>query len=257
MKTRNILAAASLVAATLLTSAFIIHKHSTTPLVGNKGFAVVELYTSEGCSSCPPADEVAAKLQQESPDKPIYVLAFHVDYWDGPKWKDAFISGEFTDRQNQYAHWLKILQVYTPQVFVNGKTELVGSEERKLRGIIAADLDAPAANQLTLTNIKTDPKKASLQYQVQGSTDDQQLVLALVQKHAERKIGGGENSGRTISHVQIVRQLKTVYARRNGSASINLPKDFEASGYELIAFLQNSVTGEITGAAKQDFPSAS
>jgi hypothetical protein len=86
-----------------------------------KGFAVVELFTSEGCSSCPPADDLVAKIQKENNDQPVYILAFHVDYWNNLGWKDSFSSSAFSKRQNQYADWLNLRSVYTPQVIVNGR----------------------------------------------------------------------------------------------------------------------------------------
>jgi len=73
-----------------------------------KGFAVLELFTSEGCSSCPPADKVLAKIQRESEGKAVYLLAYHVDYWDRLGWKDAYSSAEFSNRQVQYGHWLNV-----------------------------------------------------------------------------------------------------------------------------------------------------
>src|ERR1700712_5296387 len=109
---------------TIALTSFINKKHTTTTS-GDKGFAVIELFTSEGCSSCPPADAVIAKVEKESADKPIYILAFHVDYWNRLGWKDVFSSAAYSARQNQYAQWLNLSSVYTPQVVVNGRTEFV------------------------------------------------------------------------------------------------------------------------------------
>src|SRR5579863_1763198 len=87
--------------ASLATEAFINRK-SIAPVTPAKGFALVELFTSEGCSSCPPADILVAKIQKESADQPIYILAFHVDYWNRLGWKDVFSSHEYSERQQQY-----------------------------------------------------------------------------------------------------------------------------------------------------------
>src|ERR1700743_3380708 len=119
-------------------SAFInLKKTAASKVVDTKGFAVVELFTSEGCSSCPPADAVVAKLQKESAGKPIYILAYHVDYWNHLGWKDAFSDAAYSARQKDYAQYLKIEGIYTPQIVVNGKTEFVGSEEGTLHKAIA------------------------------------------------------------------------------------------------------------------------
>ena len=101
----------------LVTEAFITitNKNINKPEATGKGFAVVELYTSEGCSSCPPADALVAKVQKESTDKPVYILAFHVDYWNRLGWKDVFSNHDYSSRQYQYSRWLKS-EVYTPQI---------------------------------------------------------------------------------------------------------------------------------------------
>src|SRR5438132_289864 len=98
------------------------------------GIAVVELFTSEGCSSCPPADAIAAKITSEF--KNVYVLGFHVDYWNSLGWKDEFSNAAWTNRQQQYASHFELSSIYTPQMVVNGKTELVGSNEQLLRKTI-------------------------------------------------------------------------------------------------------------------------
>jgi len=222
--------------------------------VADKGFAVVELFTSEGCSSCPPADAVIAKIQKESADKPIYILAFHVDYWNRLGWKDVFSSAEYSARQQQYSKWLRSGSVYTPQAVVNGHNELVGSEEGKLRGLIKTGLESPASAQITLTNIKVSSGKVSAQYHVQGNTGNAVLLLALVQRAAQDKVERGENAGRTLSHVQIVRNMETIKLNGNeGGATIRLPKDVESKDSEFIAFLQDQSTGVIIGATRAAF----
>jgi len=231
-------------------SSFINKKPLTNT---DKGFAVVELFTSEGCSSCPPADELVAKIEKESADKPIYILAFHVDYWNRLGWKDVFSSADYSQRQQQYSKWLRS-EVYTPQAIVNGRTEFVGSEEGTLRNTIKTNLEKTPVANLTLSNVKTDGGKISLQYHTQGNTANDALLLAVIEKHAQSKVERGENSGRTLSHVQIVRALTSVPVKAGeGSASIALPKGFDTKGYELIAFLQNPANGEISGAAKAAF----
>src|ERR1700709_1958776 len=113
---------------------------SSKSMNGNDGFAVVELFTSEGCSSCPAADDVVAKVQNENNDKPVYILAYHVDYWNRLGWKDVFSDAAYSKRQNQYAAWLNLESIYTPQVVVNGNKEFVGSQESTLRSVIKDDL---------------------------------------------------------------------------------------------------------------------
>ena len=168
----------------LLTEAFITIKSNNTskPEAVGKGVAVVELFTSEGCSSCPSADALVARVQKENIDKPVYILAFHVDYWNRLGWKDVFSSHEYSDRQNQYARWLKLSQIYTPQVIVNGHTEFVGSDEKSLRSAIKAGLEKPAKTEISLNNIKIEGDKASVQYHATGAADNSSLLIALIEK---------------------------------------------------------------------------
>jgi hypothetical protein len=249
---------ACFVVAGVLTAAFINIKHIKTFNTGNtgKGFAVIELFTSEGCSSCPPADALVARIQKESSDKPVYILAFHVDYWNRLGWKDVFSSSEYSERQKQYARLLNLSSVYTPQIVVNGHTEFVGSEEGNLRNVIRTNLQKPAKAEITLNDVKINGDKASLQYHAEGVTNSTSLLLALVEKTATSKVKRGENGGRTLSHVQIVRQLLSVSLKNSssGTENIALPHSFNPQNFEVIGFIQNTSNGEITGATKAAFP---
>lgn len=224
----------------------------------DKGFAVVELFTSEGCSSCPPADALVARLQKEDSDKPVYILAFHVDYWDRLGWKDAFSNASYSGRQKQYAHWLKLSSVYTPQIVVNGHTEFVGSEESSLRNAIKAGLQKPVKNELALSVIKMSGDKVNVQYNAGSLKGNASLLIALIEKSATTKVERGENGGRTLSHVQIVTKLQSVSLKSggNGNETIALPHAFIPEKWELIGFVQNTSDGEIIAAAKTAFPSA-
>jgi len=244
--------------AAMVTQAFIVIKDKDAFKINTpgKGFAVVELFTSEGCSSCPPADALVARVQKESAGKPVYILAFHVDYWNRLGWKDAFSSAEYSARQQQYARWLKLSSVYTPQAVVNGIKEFVGSEDGTLRNTIKNDLHQSAKTELTLSGVKINNGKTELQYHTEGAINNASLLVALVEKNAVSKVERGENGGRTLAHVQIVRKLQSVNLANHdgGSVSIALPAGFNAEGYEVIGFVQNTSTGEITGAAKAAFP---
>lgn len=254
-----ILSAAAAVMA-FTASAFIKAKPvANTKIIAGKGFAVVELFTSEGCSSCPPADELVAKIQKEYKDQPVYILAFHVDYWNRLGWKDVFSSADYSKRQSKYADYLHIQSVYTPQIVVNGKKEFVGSEEGTLRNAIKAGLQKPSSAQIELSNIKTETGKAVLHYQATDNGNNSTLLLALVERSAQTSVKAGENRGRNLSHVQIIRHLQSTALSngKGGVESIVLPKEFNPQNWEVIALLQNTQTGEIIGATKQSFPSAS
>lgn len=238
----------------VVVAAFIPKKQ---PINTAKGFAVLELFTSEGCSSCPPADELVAKIQQENKNQPVYILAYHVDYWNRLGWKDVFSSPAFSARQKQYASWLNLDGVYTPQAIINGRKEFIASEAGTMRNVLKQSLQNAAVNQLVLSDVNNNNNRIELNYQTDKISGSVALVLAIVQKTATTQVKSGENGGRTLSHVQIVRQLQTIaLGGTSGKASLNLPEHLNLNGLELIAFLQNIKTGEITAAAKSAVPAA-
>lgn len=226
---------------------------STT--VDSQGFAVVELFTSEGCNTCPPADELVQKIQGDDGTGKIYILAFHVDYWDHQGWKDQFSEKEFTNRQIQYASWLKLQTIYTPQIVVNGTTEHVGSDKRSVLKAISTGLALEASSNLTLdAQIEGD----QIHVQCQGVNDgkNSELVLALIQKEsAQVDVLAGENMGRSLSHVQIVRKMSRLPldADSKRMISIKTPLDFTKKGWEIIGFVQNTSNGKITSASRFEF----
>ncbi|MEO3402422.1 DUF1223 domain-containing protein [Mucilaginibacter sp. CAU 1740] len=222
------------------------------PGLEGKGFALVELFTSEGCSSCPPADELVAKVEKEVADKPVYILAYHVDYWDRLGWKDIFSSAAYTKRQNDYAQWLNLSQIYTPQIVVNGIAEFVGSQEGALHNAISKGLEGSNNALLNISAIKGANNKVLVQYNVDGNIDKthSKLLLALVQKHAVSKIKSGENAGRNLVHAQIVRDLQSLQLKNTGTATIALPEEAIKQDWEIIGFIQNNNNGAIIAATK-------
>lgn len=222
-------------------------------LKGNeKGFAVVELFTSEGCSSCPPADALVARIQKENPDKKIYILAYHVDYWDRQGWKDVYSDADYSKRQSRYANWLNLQSVYTPQIVMNGKTEFVGSDQGSLLRSISASLQETPNKTLTIKTTVANGQ-VNVDYQTNEAVKKSELVIALVQKSGQTKVRAGENSGRTLTHVQIVRKLIIESLRTDsGKLSFAVPEDYKTNEWELIGFVQNNADGSILSAAKSE-----
>lgn len=257
MKTIKILAIIGVISVTVFsTSSFtLISKNNKGITINKPHFAVVELFTSEGCSSCPSADEAIASLQKEDRDKPVYILAFHVDYWNTHSWKDVFSSAENSKRQKKYADYLRLSSVYTPQVVVNGQKEFVGSEVGTLHNSIKAALQKDELANLVLSDVKYNQNKVSLHYQADGNDLNSMLVLALVQKNAVSHVKGGENGGRILTHVQIVQKFQVVLLSDNksGIETFSLPIGFNPQGWEIIGFIQNTINGEIIGANKVGF----
>jgi len=214
----------------------------------SKGFALLELYTSEGCSSCPPADELLGKIQNEYRDKNVYVLAYHVDYWDKQGWKDIFSNADFTKRQYDYAQFLGKEPIYTPQVIINGKTDYIGSQETSLRNGIKSALSKQALASLNL-EANQNENSISVNYSVEGTSKNSRLLLAVVQKEAKSNVKRGENANRVLSHYQIVRNLQSIDLNKNkkGTASVHLPKNYNAQDFEIIGFVQDMNSGAILG----------
>lgn len=261
---KRIVIAGSFIAAVLVIAAFTVRPvrvetrqqaMCNVAAPAGPGFAVVELFTSEGCSSCPPADELVARIQKEDKDRPVYLLAFHVDYWDRLGWKDVFSSAAYSDRQRQYAGWLKLQSVYTPQIVVNGRTEFVGSEASTLRSTIEKDLQGQATPvRLSISHLKKEGNQLDWSWQTEGSKKGLLLVVALVQPTATTNVRSGENSGHTLSHVQIVRNLQSVPldGKSNGSGHMEWPAVMNPGEAEVIAFLQNEDNGEIVAATRSN-----
>lgn len=240
----------------LALSCLSIGRLNSAPVNPSKGFAVVELFTSEGCSSCPPADELVARIQKENTDKSVYILAFHVDYWNKLGWKDVFSNTLYSKRQYQYAQWLKLSSVYTPQIVVNGSKEFVGSEEAALRSAVTSGLQHTAAARLILKEPKVSHDNISIQYDVEGISGQNSVVLALIEKSAETNVKRGENGGHILRHVQIVRNLEIqdLDGKKSNTIHIDIPEGLNRQNLEMIAFLQSKNNGEIKAAAKAVLP---
>ena len=257
MKPIKILAIVAFFAIAASATTALISARLSKKSTSDKGFVVVELFTSEGCSSCPPADQLVAKIEKESKDKPVYILAYHVDYWDRLGWKDAFSSADFSKRQNEYARYLHLQSVYTPQIIINGATEFVGSEEGTLRNAIKTSLQKPSQTQLSLNVSSIESNQANIKYNTDGADKSTVLQLAVLEKNAQTKVERGENAGHTLSHVQIVRKLQKVSLSGNtGTIKVSLPQGFDIAGWEIIGFLQNTINGKVNGAAKATFSAA-
>jgi hypothetical protein len=237
-----------LVMTTILANRTLASKSSISRTIEGDGFVVLELFTSEGCSSCPAADELLAKVQREAGDKPVYVLAYHVDYWDRQGWRDVFSNPAYSARQYKYAGKLGS-QVYTPQVVVNGKTEFVGSNRSALAYALSSGFKGNQVSSLQLQGMRKG-NKINLTYQVTAVSIEDELLIAVVQKNAVHEIKSGENGGRTLSHSQIVRSLQTFQlgTTEKGNFVIDLPKDYSTAGWEIIGLLQGKKTMAIHGA---------
>lgn len=244
--------AGALIVLSLITAAFISRSVASRKLqhIAPKGnsFAVLELFTSEGCNSCPPAEELLAGIQAQAAGKPIYVLAYHVDYFDRNGWKDRYSDPAFSKRQVDYStHFAG--QVYTPQLVVNGQSESIGSDAGAVGNALGNALSKDATNTLQLSG-EIKPGSTELDYELGDDPANCYLLVAVVQRHGSTNVKGGENEGRTLDHVQLVRSLETMNlkGRKSGTIHVKLPAGFNTTDWEIIGLVQNNNTGAIAAA---------
>jgi hypothetical protein len=225
---------------------------------------LVELFTSEGCSSCPPADALLARLQHDQPvhSADILVLEEHVDYWDNLGWHDRFSSHQITARQSAYAQRLHLDDNYTPQMIVDGTDQFVGNDTTQALRSIAQAARRPKL-ALTLAPPTTDGAHLSATVSVAPAPTaprDADLYAALVEPMASTQVLHGENGGHTLNHVSVVRNLQRIGTLAAATAapldfSLEVPKD--ATNLRIIVFVQRANQGAILGATSSTLPAAS
>ena len=199
---------------------------------------LVELFTSEGCSSCPPADRLLQAL-----DPSVIVLSEHVDYWDHQGWRDPFSSHANTLRQESYTHRLGGQGPYTPQMVVDGGVEFVGNDPRR-----ATDAIAVAAKRERVA-VRLTRSDAGLQIETGTVSRGADVMLAIADDHAASEVNAGENRGHNLQHVAVLRSLRKVGTVKKGAAfHQSVPLSTDAAGKRLIVFLQESDLGKVSGA---------
>ncbi|MGH9844486.1 MAG: DUF1223 domain-containing protein [Blastocatellia bacterium] len=222
---------------------------------------IVELFTSEGCSSCPPADEVLAKLERTQPVEGAEIIALgeHVDYWNYIGWSDPFSAPVFGQRQGEYAEAFGRDGNYTPQMVVDGRAEFVGSNWNKAVAAIAQAARAPKAEvQITLARktagaVSLQVRAGNLPAVTAGDTVD--LLLAVTESNLSSNVSRGENAGRKLNHRTVVRQLSPIGsadARQGASISaestVTLAKGWKPENLRAVAFLQERKSRRVIGA---------
>ena len=203
---------------------------------------MVELFTSEGCSSCPPADALLAGLAAR-PD--VLALSFHVDYWDRLGWKDPFSSRQATERQQRYAEILGLGTVYTPQIVVDGRWQAVGSD----RGEVERALDAARRMPVTVpVRLALDRGRATITLGPGDRTAAAVLLIGFDRRHVDA-VAGGENAGRALTHVDVVRGIAEIGHFTGAASTIVAPVGWHA---ERFAAILQAEDGRILGAAVTD-----
>ncbi|HUC12608.1 MAG TPA: DUF1223 domain-containing protein [Stellaceae bacterium] len=203
---------------------------------------VVELYTSEGCSSCPPADALLAELATRPG---VLALSFDVDYWDRLGWKDPFSSAAATARQRDYARLLGVNTVYTPQIVVDGHWQVIGSDRDKVGQAIAAARSATVA--AVPVSLALDHGRARVAIAAAGTTGS--IVLIGFDRRHVDAVRGGENTGRILTHVNVVRGIAEIGRFDGKATTIEAPIGWHS---DRLAVLVEAADGHILGAAVAD-----
>lgn len=224
---------------------------------------ILELFTSEGCSSCPPADALLAKLEQQQPvmNAEIIALEEHVDYWDHQGWIDPFSSSQWTQRQQNYAGEFGDHSVYTPELVVNGRAGFVGSHEGDAYRAVAAAVKQPRTtiSVRLLPSEKHDHARLKIEIgKLQGAQagDIAEVCVAITETALHSAVLGGENSGHDLHHAAVLRWLHKTGAANSsaeaaftGAQDVKLDSGWKRTNLRVIAFVQEKRSRHILGAA--------
>jgi hypothetical protein len=219
---------------------------------------LVELFTSEGCSSCPPADALLIKLTELQPIPGVMVIALeeHVDYWDRQGWRDPFSSAEFTERQRRYGEWLHIDSPYTPEMLVDGQSEFMGSDSRKaLSELARAGRIAKVPVRLSM------PEKSAGQVSLRVAIDaglSGDVLLAITESGLATDVARGENAGHNLKHSAVVRKLIPIGKLKAGreftaEPVVKFAREWKPENLGAVVFVQDRTSGKVLGASELGF----
>lgn len=207
---------------------------------------VLELFTSQGCSSCPPADALLREL--EAGNDGVIALSFHVDYWNYLGWKDPFSSPYFSARQSDYTDALRA-RTYTPQLVINGRSELIGSRKAEVRQAVAdAQQDGLTISPSFSSVVRG--REVIVNYLLENPPAGHRVTALLVQPEATSAVSRGENRGRELHHINVVRAMAHGPAAVKGTFTLPVPEGLDAEGMEVVLLVQEKKSQVIVGAAR-------
>ncbi len=230
---------------------------ATGPQGDSRRPVLVELFTSEGCSSCPPADQLLAELDARQPIEgaQVIVLSEHVTYWDHEGWRDPYSLDEVTDRQKRYDDEFGVGEVYTPQAVVDGAVQVLGSDGQKLAHAVSA-ATADTKEDLAIENAAWTGDGVSFAIRhgdLTAGKSKQQLVAVLAEDETVTPVKSGENAGKTLRNIAVVRTLKELNSTTEGVLTLKLPgEEKHATGpVRLVVFATDKHSGRVLGVAEQ------
>ena len=227
---------------------------------------IVELFTSEGCSSCPPADLLLARMERSQPVAGVHVIGLeeHVDYWNQLGWVDPFSAPQYRGRQNDYALAFHADNIYTPQMVVNGQVQFVGDDSNRAYQVIGAAKQTPT----TLVDLKNgpnskDPDLVDVSVQVTNPKSPKlrasDVYLAITESELESQVSRGENTGRRLRHAPVVRSFGIIGRIDPGGSNVGqitntlrLPREWRRENLRAVVFVQEHETLRITGAGTSE-----
>jgi len=239
-----------------LSVALIVLGFQKTPAVtetdGFEPVALIELFTSQGYSSCPPADKLLAKTIADAgkDGRKVYALSFHVDYWNRLGWTDPFSDHKYSERQSAYVSKMKLESAYTPQMVINGTHELVGSDAKALTqniGQVLLTKSLIAFRKLTTTSGVGKP--IHVDYELAGDISNSHVLFALVNFSETTVVKRGENGGHTLQSQNVVHQLLEKEAARTGAVDFAPTSVAGAGNMEVVAFVQAQEKFKVVGAS--------
>lgn len=234
---------------------------ASTGAVPREGVVLLELFTAQGCSSCPPADRVLSALgQDESLRERVVPLAFHVDYWDRIGWTDPFGSSRWSARQEAYGRRFRLDGVYTPQLVLDGRAEMNGSQEARIRAEIARGLERPPVARVDLAAARGEGAAEAVitvgAEMLEARDGKLDLLLAVFENGVVTAVARGENEGAVLRNDFVVRRLETVLSlggragtSRSREIKVKLDLAWRPEHLGVAAFLQDPRSLEIVGAA--------
>ncbi len=246
----------TIVTLTILLAAGLLYTRAQSPATplqqqGDRGAILVELFTSEGCSSCPPADALLRQLDgtRTANGQRLVVISEHVTYWNSLGWADPFSAETYTQRQAGYVDKLRLDSAYTPQMVVGGTEQVVGSDRAGVDRAIRKAAQQDSSVSIHILEVKPQGNRLQISYTTTGETKGADLIAVLTDDLDQSSVQRGENSGRTLSHVSVARSFTRVGkapATSEQSTSVPLPANLRAgAGHHLILFLQAAGQGRV------------
>ena len=224
---------------------------SLPPATGRKTPVLIELFTSEGCSSCPPADVNLSRIEKEQPiaEADAITLSLHVDYWNSLGWKDEFSSPLYSRRQQLYSQALKLDSNYTPQIVVDGQTEFVGSNEERTNRAISEAAKTPKAS----VEITQDADKIKIKLSEIPAHQNATVFIAVTEDNLASNVKRGENSGRRLEHTSVVRELTPLgmlsaeQKTLDLETALQIQPAWKRENLKVVVFVQENASRKVLG----------